>query len=82
MKSFISTVLFMFALIGVTYFILAKSDISDEIGNPDKRRRSLSFSDNRNTREDYIAYLRKTIRNNDPELTRRIKAIEDRPVWP
>lgn len=82
MKSLLSTALFLVALVGVTFFVLTRSDLSDQIANPDKKRRDPSFLNNRSSRAEYIAYLRRTIRNNDLELARRIKAVEDRPVWP
>ena len=82
MKSLVSTAFFLIALIGVTFFILTRSDLSDQIANPDKKRHDPSFLENRNSRAEYIAYLRKTIRNKELELARRSKAVEDRPVWP
>lgn len=34
------------------------------------------------TREEYISYLLKTEKHDDPELWRRIAAVKQRPDWP
>ena len=78
MRFFTHFLFLVLAIGGLTY--LAATGIKREFGDATSRsRHSVFFAHSGMSRNDYITHLKTTMKADDPELYRRIKAVQDRP---
>lgn len=81
MRVSIYAILLLLAVVGVTYLTVVSGALRDDLSEKsEKEKRPLLFSHGR-TKDEYIAHLKRTEKPG-PELDRRIKAVEQLPVWP
>lgn len=80
MKRLIYLILFVAAAVaGINY--LASSLRIEGGRSASGGRGKLAFATRHISRDEYIAELRRTMRPSDPELHRRILAVEKSPAW-
>jgi len=78
MRFFTHFLFLVLAVGGITY--LVATAFQRELGDSSSRSRdSVFYANSGISRKDYIAHLKKTMKPDDLELYRRIKAVEDRP---
>lgn len=76
---FFTHFLFLVLTIGGLTYLVATA-VKREFGDTASgSRHSVFFAHSGMSRSDYIAHLKKTMKADDPELYRRIKAVQDRP---
>lgn len=78
MRFFTHFLFLVLAVGGMTYLIVTA--LQREFGDTTTRSQdSVFYAHSGMSRKDYIAHLKKTMKPDDLELYRRIKAVEDRP---